>query len=318
LSSWKKQGRIIQASGNGNWYHSGFSGSQAILKDNNTIELFLTGRDEQNRSRAGNAVFDLNTRQLTVVAENPLLELGERGTFDFNGTGYPFVIQSGDTEYMFYTGWTKGVHVDFINDLGLATKDKNTAAFNRVSKAPIFCRTHNEPFGTGSVCVMKENEKWRIWYTCFDRWLGDENSLKHFYHIKYAEGTSATNWVRSDQVAIPYHIENGEYVTAKPFVIKYRHIYLMWFSYRGDAYKIGLAISKDGIHWQRHDHSSLCIQESDSGWDSEMVCYASVVIHNQTALMFYNGNGYGKSGLGWATTDVVNFDNELKNLGYLT
>lgn len=317
MSNWSKHGRIIQASGNGNWYHFGFSGSQALLRSNNTIELFLTGRDQENRSRIGSAIFDLNNKQFNSISENAILDLGERGTFDFNGTGYPFVIESNYKQYLYYTGWTKGAHTDFINDLGLAIRSEGKADFNRISRASIFCRTNDEPFGTGSVCVMQDEGIWKIWYTCFDRWEGNENGLRHYYQIKYAEGNSATDWKRSNQIAIPYNPNNGEYVTAKPYVIKHQGLYLMWYSFRGEAYKIGFAVSKDGINWHRHDNSQLCLKASDSGWDSEMVCYANVIINQQTAYMFYNGNGYGKSGLGYASMDLASFNDELKNLGYL-
>ena len=76
----------------------------------------------------------------------------------------------------------------------------------------------------------------------------------------------------------------------------------MWFSYRagtGKTYRIGYAFSKDGFNWIP-DYSSDQIDVSDEGWDSEMICYPFVVSFNQELFMFYNGNGYGKTGIGLA------------------
>jgi len=39
---------------------------------------------------------------------------------------------------------------------------------------------------------------------------------------------------------------------------------------------------------------------SEAGWDSEMICYPHVFEHNGEKHMLYNGNGYGKSGIGLA------------------
>jgi len=78
----------------------------------------------------------------------------------------------------------------------------------------------------------------------------------------------------------------------------------MWYSVRGTAYRIGYAESADGITWQRADPSAG-IEVSRSGWDSEMIEYAYVVDRIGARHMFYNGNGYGRSGLGYARLQSV-------------
>ena len=84
---------------------------------------------------------------------------------------------------------------------------------------------------------------------------------------------------------------------------------VMWYCYRKDhdyrnnsnnSYRIGLAHSSDAINWQRDD-ANAAIDISSTGWDSEMICYPSVVKYNDTLFMFYNGNGFGQSGIGYAT-----------------
>ena len=73
----------------------------------------------------------------------------------------------------------------------------------------------------------------------------------------------------------------------------------MWYSYRGEYYKIGYAESKDGINWTRKDDEAG-IDISKEGWDSEMICYPFVFNHGDQKYMLYNGNGYGRSGVGLA------------------
>jgi hypothetical protein len=82
----------------------------------------------------------------------------------------------------------------------------------------------------------------------------------------------------------------------------------MWYSYRGlenyrtdksNSYRIGYAESADGIEWIRKD-DYLGLDVSPSGWDSEMVAYPYIYADATKKYMFYNGNGFGRSGLGCA------------------
>jgi hypothetical protein len=67
----------------------------------------------------------------------------------------------------------------------------------------------------------------------------------------------------------------------------------MWYSYRGKNYRIGYAESDDGLNWKRKDE--------DAGIDvSEMIEYPFVFDHKGGRYMLYNGNGYGKTGIGLA------------------
>lgn len=83
----------------------------------------------------------------------------------------------------------------------------------------------------------------------------------------------------------------------------------MWYSYRdtydfrknkNKTYMIGLALSDDGENWIRKD-KIVGISKSDSGWDSEMMCYASVIENKDDLIMIYNGNEHGKYAFGYAT-----------------
>jgi hypothetical protein len=45
------------------------------------------------------------------------------------------------------------------------------------------------------------------------------------------------------------------------------------------------------------------IDVSNTGWDSEMICYPCVFEHKGTKYMLYNGNGYGRTGFGLAVME---------------
>ena len=127
------------------------------------------------------------------------------------------------------------------------------------------------------------------------------------YHIKYAESPDGITWKRKGIVAIDYKsLEEAGIVRSS--VLATKGGYLMWYSYRGGvdyrtsratSYRIGYAESKDAVTWERMDEQ-VGIGVSREGWDSMMVEYPHVVESNGARYMFYNGNGFGQSGFGYA------------------
>ena len=58
----------------------------------------------------------------------------------------------------------------------------------------------------------------------------------------------------------------------------------------------------DGITWDRLDKQAG-IDVSKSSHDSEMIEYAFVFNHKNRKYMLYNGNNYGKEGIGLAVLE---------------
>jgi hypothetical protein len=265
--------------------------------DSSVIDLYISGRDSQNRSRLGLARFSLESETIVDVCEAPVLSLGARGAFDENGTSYPSVVRDRNRLLMYYTGWIQGVHVPWYNDLGLATSSDGLD-FERISRAPVMHRDDLDSIGIGSSCVLRDGDVWHMWYTRFDRWGADPGDHSHYYNIKHARSIDGVTWVPDPEVCIDFR-DTTEYAVAKPCVLKVGERFVMWYSHRGDSYRPGLAVSEDGLYWTRMD-KRVGIDVSTTGWDSEMLCYPHVFEAGSNFYMFYNGNKYGTQGLGFA------------------
>jgi len=113
-----------------------------------------------------------------------------------------------------------------------------------------------------------------------------------------AESRDGVRWERANRVCIDYG-SPGEYAIARPWVIRDADRYRMWYSYRDEAYRIGYAESHDGLTWERLDDRAG-IDVSVTGWDSDMIEYPAVIRAAGREWMFYNGNGYGRTGIGCA------------------
>ncbi len=297
-NTWEKLGRILKPEPSIPWISTYTGASFALHTEGPFFDLYVTGRDSLNRSTIGRIKINIEKpNEIIEITPGPVFGLGELGAFDENGVSYPWLVKHNGKVFMYYVGWMPTVITPFQNHLGLAVL-KNDETFERVSKAPILERNNEDYLWIGSACVLVEGNIWKMWYTSLLKWGKGSDEHKHYYVIKYAESNDGIHWVRSNQICIN-HKDETEYAIGKPCVVKIKDKYHMWYSYRGKEYRIGYATSYDGISWERRDEDSG-IDVSKEGWDSRAICYAHVIPYGDYLYMFYNGNDYGKEGLGVA------------------
>jgi hypothetical protein len=298
---WIKKGLIFNAQGNVDWMvsHAMIPFAENVKRD--CYKIYFAPRDQYNRSNGAYIEIDIkNPMKILDVSETPVLRPGELGTFDDSGALPSWIVNDENKKYLYYIGYNIGVTVPFRNFVGLAISQDEGKTFQKVSKAPLLERNNIDPYLTVTPCVLIEDGLWRMWYTSATRWEAREKEKpKHYYHIKYAESFDGIHWDRKGIVCIDYQSQE-EYAIARPCVIREKDgLYRMWYCYRGQSYRIGYAESRDGIRWERKD-GEAGIDVSKSGWDSEMIEYPFVFDHDGERYMLYNGNGYGKTGMGLA------------------
>jgi len=298
---WTNRVRIIEPSGQAGWIgtHAALPIVQAVPDGH---RLFFSSRDAGGRSHIGFVELSLDAPQdLTRISAAPVLSPGAPGTFDDAGVTSSCLVEHGGQVHLFYTGWTLGKTVPFYLNVGMATSTDGGQSFTRVSSAPLLDRTSVDPYLTASPWILVENGTFRMWYVSGTEWTSTPSGPRHRYHIKYAESRDGQRWDRRGVVCIDY-ASSDEFAFGRPCVVREGRLYRMWYSYRGERYRIGYAESDDGIVWKRLD-SQHGLEPSSMGWDSEMVTYPLVVRHRRRLLMLYNGNGYGRTGIGLATSD---------------
>lgn len=309
--NWVKRGKIFDlSSGNiPDWMSSHASVPFVdVLNEDGIIKVYFSSRDECQRSHLNYFVTDIfNENKIIEIGQNKLLSPGKLGCFDDSGVMASCLLkEDGLPDKLYYIGWNLGVTVPFRNAIGLA-ESSDGEHFNKLFEGPIIDRSKTEPHFCASCCVIKDLGRYKIWYLSCVGWSKIGTEVRHHYHIKYAESDNGIDWVRNGDVAIDFECSN-EYAISVPRVLKIDGRYHMWFSSRGskteNTYRIRYAQSADGIVWKRQKKTVLDI--STNGWDSEMVCYPCVFTLKNKLYMLYNGNGYGKSGIGLAEADLVN------------
>lgn len=299
---WAKKGLIFKPAAQFDWVitHAMLPTADRIGED--LYRIYFSGRDRLNRSLIGYIEININEPQnILYITEKPVLGLGLLGCFDDNGVTPSWIVDYKDKKYLYYIGWNKGSTVRMHLIAGLAISQDGGKTFERFSKAPLLDRTDMEPYSILTApCVLIENGAYRMWYVSGTGWVNPDLPR---YNIKYAESRDGVHWDRKGIVCIDFKTE-GENALARPCVVKENSIYKMWYSYKGESYKIGYAESKDGIVWKRKDEE-VGIDVSESGWDSEMIEYPFVFEHKGRKYMLYNGNEYGKAGFGYAILESL-------------
>ncbi len=297
---WRKHGVILEPAGQAPWIRTHAS-LPAADQGPAGLRVFFSSRDEHGRSHIGFFTFDPDAPSAPPgVSASPALSPGALGAFDDAGVTNSCVVRHHGRFYLYYTGWSLGVSVPFYLSAGLAISDDGVT-FHRASSAPLLERNTADPYLTASPWVLVEGQRWRMWYVSGTGWELVNGAPRHRYLIKYAESSDGTLWSRGETVCIGYRNEQ-EYAFGRPCVIRDGELYRMWYSYRGDRYQLGYAESSDGISWVRKDDEAG-LPLSPHGWDSEMIAYPDVFRHRDRLQMLYNGNGYGRTGIGLATAE---------------
>lgn len=298
---WEKQGLIFDPETDlpKSWTHA--SNPVGIPLNDQVCRFYFSSRDAKNRSHIFYSDIQLfpHIKVLSVSSE-PVLSPGDLGLFDDSGVSLACIFQDGSDTLMYYLGWNLGVTVPWRNSIGLAKLEKSSGKFKKVSLAPVLDRNHVDPYSVSYPFVMKEGSRWRMWYGSNLRWGPEQKDMDHI--IKYAESADGIHWNPIGEISIGIEAPN-EYAFSRPFVRRKGSGYEMWYSFRGEAYRIGYAVSNDGIKFKRQDSESG-ISVSENGWDNEAISYPHIFAMGGQTFMVYNGNKFGKTGFGLATLSM--------------
>lgn len=301
---WQKRGIVYEPDGRKPWSMTYASNPVGVPIDGTLHRVYFASRDERNRSHVGFVDLDLdNPGEILGRSTEPVLAPGPLGYFDDHGVYAMSVVNAtNDDLWMYYIGWNPGPPPVYYPSIGLAISGDGGKTFTKASPAPIMARSEVDPWMVSSPYVLREGERWRMWYLSGLGWKEHGGQLHSYYHTKYAESDDGVHWRRQGRVAL--ELEPGEFNIARFCVMPSEQGYRGWYSVnRGDGYRIGYAESPDGLTWNRLD-DQVGIDVSPDGWDSEMQAYPWVTRVGDRMYMLYNGNGNGRDGFGLAVADV--------------
>src|SRR3989338_3801671 len=301
---WRKLGRVYVAQGESDWAQThAYIPTPVCLGE--VIRVYVAFLDKHRVGRIGFVDLQADNPLMVVnVSKRPVLDVGQPGTFDGSGVTPLCLINENNRRLLYYIGWQRAVDIPYCLFVGLAVSDdQHPEAFVRYSQVPLLDRSPNELFIRTASFVLNDDGLYKMWYVGGSRCIDVRGKKLPMYNLKYLESDNAYSWCREGIMSMEVS-RSEEIGFGRPFVIRENNRYKMWYSVRtiSKGYRLGYAESLDGVQWERKD-GQVGIDVCSSGWDSEMICFASILDVKGQRYMFYNGNNYGETGFGLAVLE---------------
>jgi predicted GH43/DUF377 family glycosyl hydrolase len=298
---WRNLGHVYAPTGEYSWARQYAHLPTPVVLEPGRVRVFFAGLDAEKYGRVGyvDVAASDPTRVLTESRE-PVLDIGQPGTFDDCGVNPSCVLRAGDRWRMYYIGWQRSHRVPYHLFAGVA-ESTDGRRFQRLKRTPVLDRTDEEPFLRSATSVLLGPDLYRAWYVSGECWTAVRGEPYPQYAVRAAVSEDGLSWTAGP---VCIHLAEDEFGIGRPWVVRDPDRHRMWYSIRSHSrpYRIGYAVSADGLAWRRRDDLAG-IAASDWGWDSEMICYAAVVDVNGRRLMFHNGNRHGATGFGVAVLE---------------
>jgi hypothetical protein len=305
-----RKGLVFSVDGNHDWMLTHAQIPFAWPVEDGRVRFYFSTRDSKNRSTITFIETEVESPQNIVYVHNKqCIDLGRLGTFDDCGVMASWFIRHEDKIYLYYSGWNLGGNVAYRIGIGLAISQDDGVTFKRYSEAPILDRSEFDPCWCAQPCVIKEGDRWKMWYLSCTKWEIIDEHPEPFYNVKYAESDDGIEWTRTGETCLDY--DDFTNAIGRPVIFFEDGLYKMYYSYRNAkgyrsdpsrAYRLGLAVSGDSRRFERRN-DLFELSGPRGAWESIMNEYCHFYEHGANKYLVYNGNGFGKSGFGFAVAE---------------
>ena len=218
---WRVSGLVWQPSSLYPWASSHAMGPVPVLLDENTIRVYVTVLD---RSGVGRPTFvDVlasDPTQVVSVANYPVMDIGQPGDFDDNGLMALSILRADpDRLLLYYAGFELCQKIRYRILTGVAVSHDNGLTFSRIQRTPVLERSPDEAFFRGGPCVMRDGERFRMWYVAGSCWETINGKEMPIYDLRYQESSDGLNWSNRGTTCLAI-TEPDEHGFGRPWVVK--------------------------------------------------------------------------------------------------
>lgn len=240
--------------------------------------------------------------------------------YNRGGPSFPFVLPLGGSRWlMFFCAWgVKSEGRPLANSTGLAVSDDQGLTWRYADTKPLL--PLDQPYdrsATGSVAVVRAGRELRMYYTAIGEYSDKPAGVRTGHGdriprigIALAVSEDGFTWRKPmDRLMVAprgFDADPYEYINSKPFVLREGDGWRMFISTFGHAYRVRSLVSRDGLEWTRVPSGP----DGDLGvgvpgaFDDHQRSYASVILHGDEYRLWYTGNQFGSTGMGYAAGRV--------------
>ncbi len=222
----------------------------------------------------------------TDFTSNPILN-SQNTNYDTFGVSQPFVIKENNMYKMWYNGLASGGVAYVFYATSVDGIDWNRRA------SPVLYPGNEGDWDSGRAGpgpVIKIDNTYYMYYHSWQYY-------SDMWGIGLATSTDGINWTKYPQPVLTGG--DWDYHLMATSIVRKNNLYYMYYS-GGTDYRIGLAISSDGISWTKS--STTPIITPTLTWEQNSTGYPSVIIENGLFKMVYVSLSAETSFFGWATS----------------
>jgi hypothetical protein len=299
---WRKLGRVLEASGGPLDRSHAMLPTPHVLADR--VRLFYAACDGDVRGRVFFADFELEPPfRLIGRSPRPVLDLGPPGAFDCDGVNPSQAIQTDGGLALLYVGWRRGpAKTPYTLFTGLAFSDDGGHSFKRTDEPLLGSRPGERLFRTAAF-IEPGPDVFRLLYIGGDAFItGAQGKRLPVYSLRELTSSGPWDWGGPSRVLMTP--AEGEIGFGRPVSYWADGGRRLMLSIRTEAGYRLVETARDFEPGARPPMLDVVPGPLDD-WEREMTCFGAVCRAGGYDLLFYNGNGFGRSGTGLAWRPAV-------------
>ncbi len=293
---WRKLGRVLEASG------SPLSRSHAMLptpwRMTDRVRVFYASCDADLRGRVFCADFALEPPFRVIgVNPDPVLDVGAPGAFDADGVNPSQIVEDEAGLALLYIGWRRGsAEAPYTLSAGLARSDDQGLSFTR-SLQPLLPPLPGERFFRTAPFLHRDERGYRLLYIGGDAFVdANDGRRTPIYSLMELRSGNPWKWTGPGRILMAPDIEAGETGFGRPVVTPGGRLMLS-IRTRAGYRLVEMDLPSDA---RVRPPLTPAIPPPYETWEAGMTCFGAPCVVGDHELLFYNGDGYGRTGMGMA------------------
>jgi hypothetical protein len=283
------------------WQSHMMAPAPRVIQENGNIEVFIGGWNGLGISSIYSIELDPISLEYITGSSHLRLFPGIDGAFDENGVFPASIIDDQNEWYLSYTGFQLGTKIPHYNFGGVATPSLEGKLLERVSMTPILDRADEGltvRAGLTGVKLQNAQDEWFSAYAAGSTFEFINGKLRPNYSV-FTQKSNPLHTSKKGHLTVAY--SEDEHGVGRPYLLQYKKkVYLFYTRrMRNFSYLPGVSISHDqGKTFERIDSELENVSERILGFDDEMQYFPAPLISQDRLLVFYNGNNFGRFGMG--------------------
>ena len=274
-----------------------FANPLIVTMENNKARIFFNSRINNNISIINS--IDIELRDFSPVLDSIRVQVAAKELSGFCSNGLSLgSIYMGKEQYSVTTmGWIDIPPEHWYGTIGKIEMDTE---FNLIPKSLTewFPLDSEDVISLSYPAVYNCEGVLKMWYGSTLTWDAGNGEMIHI--LKEKISTDAINFQQTGRI-LDFNLNEAQ-AFSRPSILEISGRALMAYSYRGasSSYRIGF-VWLDDLSTASHLGGLPSFLPSKNSWEAKMVEYPFLFTFNSVIYMLYNGNDFGKTGIGIVT-----------------